>query len=193
MKKILSLLLTLCLSLMLISCTEDNKIIQEEQTQPPSTIEPSENDPNNSSETKSTETKNCRLFFYDIDEDKLLYIDKDLEITDKAIITALNSAHKEGISENDMLITLRPDAEVSSAKIENGILKVYFNEEFATNMNLGSGAEVGLIDSLVNTYGYNLNVKKVAIYSDGELFTGVRGENSLGYYKVDFSNSEPLS
>ena len=33
-----------------------------------------------------------------------------------------------------------------------------------SHTNLGSGIEVGFINALVNTYGYNYNVDKVAVY-----------------------------
>ena len=52
---------------------------------------------------------------------------------------------------------------VTSAKLdeESGVLNIYFNDSFYLSTNLGSGIEVGFINALVNTYGYNYNVDKL--------------------------------
>lgn len=158
----------------------------------------SNNNPSNNTDKEQPEqskpkieTKTCRLFFYNIDNDTMYYVDKSVTIEDGALVKALSNAHKNS-KDGDSLVKLHSEALVTSAKLKGDTLEIYFNKDFQSKMNLGSGAECGLIDSLVNTYGYNFNVKKVAIYSDNQLFTGVRGSNSTGYYTVDYSKAKPL-
>lgn len=192
MKKILSFILTLGLALTFVACDKEDTT-SPESPKDPSYVENEENTntPQNEDEPLKVETKNCRLYFFNINTDEILYVDKDIEVVDKALVKALSSAHKGGFDNTD-LVTLHKEAEITKAKKEDGILKVYFNKEFASKMNLGSGAESGLLESLICTYGYNFDVDKVAIYSDGTLFTGVRGENPEGYYNVDLSKTKKL-
>lgn len=192
MKKILSLFFVTCLlCFSLISCVNKNNDLNnipesnsntntqdEDKTTPNSNISSSTNTPN-------IQTKTCRLYFYDFDTEEIIFIDKEIEITDKALVKALISAHKDGINDKNV-IKLHEAAQVKSAKLEDDILKVHFNKEFQTKMNLGSCTEAGLIQSLVNTLGYNYNVKKVAFYVDNELYFGIYGPNQNGYFTTSY-------
>lgn len=133
--------------------------------------------------------ENLRLYFFDTEKLKLYYIDKDIVVIDKAKINALTKAHQEN-KDNDKFLYLTNKVGVSSAKLDGDILKIYFNEDFTKLMTLGTSTESGLVQSLVNTYGYNYKVNKVAIYFNNELYTGLKGDLPNGYFEVDTSNCE---
>ena len=42
--------------------------------------------------------------------------------------------------------------------------------------------------AIVNTYGYNYQVNKVAVYFGNDLYTGLDGTAEAGYSTVDYTN-----
>lgn len=184
-KKITALLLSSLLVLSMVGCAEKENPKTEDTTKAPTT-DSSKVDETNKKDDVSKETKKkIKLFFFDMDEMKIVSVDKEVMVKDGALVTALTKAHQENKS-NENFVTLTDKVGVSSAKVEDGILKVYFNDDFTKYMNLGSASESGLVEGLVNTYGYNFNVNKVALYCNGELYTGLRGELPEGYYKTTY-------
>lgn len=145
-------------------------------------------DDNSSNSNEKIKKETCRLFFFDIKNLNMVYIDKEIEIVDNAKVNALTKAHQE--TKNENLLNLTDEVGVTSAKLNDDILEVHFNESFTDKMTLGSATESGLAASLINTYGYNYNVTKVAIYINNELYTGLKGELEEGYYTVDFSDAQ---
>lgn len=144
----------------------------------------------NDKKTSERKEKSCRIFYYDINKDKQFYIDKNVEVTDGALVSALTNELKNNTYNNDFVL-LSKETNVTSATLDKneGILKVYFNDSFKNSTNLGTAAEVELITSLVNTYGYNFNVKKVSIYVNGQIYVDPRGEMKNGYFTVDTSKA----
>ena len=59
------------------------------------------------------------------------------------------------------------------------------NDDFTSALPLGTSSESGLISAIVNTYGYNYGLDKVAIYFGDTLYTGLKGELLEGYYTVN--------
>ena len=189
--------LVMILTFTFVSCAKDNSEkanddkssteVSEESTQ----IEDSNKDVDKDTPSDSKESKkeSCRLFFFDTEKLEEVYVDKEIEIVDGAKVNALTKAHQE-YKENTKLLSLTDKAKVKSAKVDGDILKVYFNSDFTKEMTLGSATESGLIQSLVDTYGYNYKVKKVAIYINNELYTGLRGELPEGYYEVKASDAK---
>lgn len=162
---------------------ESTELIPPTDEKPDS--EPSQPDENITEEENSSKFIPSRLFFYDFEQDQMFYIDTDVEVFGGGYINALTHALKND-HYSDNLITMADETLVTSAKLDEttGILDVYFNETFYASTNLGSRAEVGFIDALVNTYGYNYNVKKVRILVEGKLFSDQRGEMPEGYFSV---------
>ena len=56
-------------------------------------------------------------------------------------------------------------------------------------MALEDSNESGLLYSLINTYGYNYDVDKVAIYFGDTLYTALSGELPEGYFNVTLENA----
>ena len=126
-----------------------------------------------------------RLYYYDIEKDEMFYIDESVDVVDGAYINALTKGLKDN-QNNEDFVTMNEETFVTSAKLdeESGVLNIYFNDSFYLSTNLGSGIEVGFINALVNTYGYNYNVDKVAVYVEGKLYEDQRGTMPNGYFPV---------
>lgn len=137
-----------------------------------------------------TTEKDYRIFYYDFPNEKMVYVDKKVKVTDGAVVNALTNELKNN-NNNDGLFTLDPETAVTSAKLDrdNDVLKVYFNESLNNSMNLGTKSQCELVNSIVYTYGYNYGVSKVAIYVNGEPFIDPRGSKPDGYYTVDTSGA----
>ncbi|MGL5151363.1 MAG: GerMN domain-containing protein [Clostridium sp.] len=192
-KKTLCTASLILLSVFFISCGKENLNPQENSNGSSNVVIENADNKENPKEDKNdtkpkSEKKTVRLFFFDMEKMETYYVDEEVVVTDGALITAITSAI-QNYNENENFVTLTKKVGVSKAKIEDGILKVYLNDDFTKHMNLGSSSEGALISTLVNSYGYNLKVDKVAVYCNNELYTGLRGELPEGYYTVDYSNT----
>lgn len=157
---------------------------------------PSTNNSDNVNPSKEpiTVEKKVRLFYYDVIDDKVVYIDQNISIKNKAVATALINALKHP-SNNNVTAAIASTINVKSATIDNNTstLKIDFSENFVKAQNLGSGPEAGTLKAIVNTLGYNFNVKNVLItingkpYSSGHILMD-EGES----FKVDYNNIEEL-
>lgn len=206
--KILTLMLALLITFSLTGCANKSTESNNESTKDSNSITDNSNtndeeDKNkngetslpikdeNSTDSKEIETKSCRFFYYHIDDDKYYYIDKEIKVVDNALVSALTKELQNN-NNNSKLVTLGKVTPTSATlDKKNDILKVYFNDEFEKVTQLGSAAEVGLVTSIVNTYGHNFGVSKVAIYVDGKPHGDQRG--GMGeYYTVDTSKAKEL-
>lgn len=178
--------------------TKDNPLTDDTSQEQNSTLQNNDSntdtdstDDSNADETDSsekdevTQSKMSRLYYYDIEKDEMFYIDESVDVVDGAYINALTKGLKDN-QNNEDFVTMNEETFVTSAKLdeESGILNIYFNDSFYLSTNLGSGIEVGFINALVNTYGYNYNVDKVAIYVEGKLYEDQRGTMPNGYFPV---------
>lgn len=194
-KKVLLIVLTMVLSLVFISCNKSDSNTDKSSNNTEASEENKQEENNEdgdkevSEQDKATKKKKCRLYFFDTEKLEMFYVNNEIEIVNKEEVNALTKALQE-YKGNDKFLTLTDKAKITSAKVDGDILRVYFSDDFTKNMTLGTATESGLIQSLVNTYGYNYNVKKVAIYMNKELYTGLRGELPEGYYTVDTNVKE---
>ena len=153
-----------------------------------------DNKPNsntNNEEDKKVTKKICRIYAFNREELQLYYFDEELTVEDNALVKALTKALKNNLP-NDNFLALSDKAQITSAKLdtEKGILTVVFSENFLNYMILGSSTESGLISSLVNTYGYNYDVDKVAIYFGDTLYTSLKGTLEEGYFNAHFNEAK---
>ena len=209
-KKFVAFLSIFLISFSLISCSSDKNTndtttnnsststTTESEPAPPSSNENSdatkEEDKTKEEQNKNT-TKEIasRIYFYNGVDDVYSYVDTVLTVENGAYVTALANELKN-TNYSDNLLNLPKKITVTSAKLdsEKGILSVYFNEDFGKYMNLGSSSEIGIITSLVNTFGYNYKVDKVAIYCNGKPYSGQFGETPEGYFTVSYDDCKPL-
>ena len=193
--KLMLLLFSLIFSIILIGCSNAEKTNFNNSTD--SDIKNNENIDVNEDEneipkieTKTDELKMVRLFYFNTLDYNLYYIDKEIEVTDKAIIKALTKELQD-YSPNKDFINLTDKVEIRSADLdeENKSLKIVFSSSYIDEMLLGSATESGLLSSLLSTYGYNLNVDKISIYFNDELYTSLKGDLPNGYFDVDYSSA----
>lgn len=157
-------------------------------------INNSTNDETKDNETSSIVNKKVRLFFFDTKDYVMYYIDKEIQVEDKAIIKALTK-ELQNYSPDENFLNLTKEVEITSANIDpkTNILKIVFSSSYTDKMILGSSTESGLLSSLLSTYGYNLNVDKIAIYFGDELYTSLRGDLPNGYFDVNYEDAIPYN
>jgi len=118
---------------------------------------------------------------------------KNITIVDGALVSSIINALKDDSSNN--FTALNPEIQVKSAKLEKDkdLLTVDFGEKFLNNMDLGGGVEMGMLQSVVNSLGYNFGVSNVCITVNGEGYSsGHVSHKADEPFKVDYSNSIPL-
>lgn len=140
----------------------------------------------NSDQKLQTQQRMSRLYYYDVEQEQVFYIDEKVDVVDGAYINALTKALKNN-QDNEDFVTINEDTFVTSAELdeEHGILNIYFNESFHLSTDLDENIEAGFIEALVNTYGYNYNVDKVAIYVENKIYKDQRGSVSTDYFSVN--------
>lgn len=137
--------------------------------------------------------KLCRIYYFNSSDFKLYYIDKNISVKDNALVTALTSElQKNPYSDNFIALTDKISIKSANLDKEDGILTIHFNDSYINYMTLGNSTETGLLNALINTYGYNYGVKKVAIYFNNQLYTALKGDLPEGYFTVDTSYAIPF-
>ena len=146
-----------------------------------------------SSSYKKEVDQEIRLYVYDAISGESMYTMKNITIVDGALVSAIINALKDDSSNN--FTALNPEIQVKSAKLEKDkdLLTVDFGEKFLNNMDLGGGVEMGMLQSVVNSLGYNFGVSNVCITVNGEGYSsGHVSHKADEPFKVDYSNSIPL-
>lgn len=143
--------------------------------------------------TPKTVSKSLRLYLYNPASDKYIYLSKNVNITDNAIVTAIINEFKN--PPNSSYVAINPNAGVSSAKVnkEANLLTVDFNNSILPN-NIGGGVEGAFIQRVVNTLGYNLGVSNVRITINGKGYSS--GHIDLGssdYFSVNYNGWNPIN
>lgn len=164
------------------SSTKDNTTVPETPT-------------NSSSQNSAAVYRDCRIFYFNAPELKTYYVDTKVPVVENAFVTALTSKLYDSPNSSKDFLVLPSTSGVKSATLDydTKILKVVFNEDFTNIIPLGSGTESGLISAIINTYGYNYGVDKVAIYFGDTLYTGLKGDLPEGYFNVNFSDAIKLN
>ena len=146
------------------------------------------------SSTTNTVNRDCRVFYFNKVDLKTYCIDTSVKVTDNAFVTALTEKLYSAPNNNNNFVVLSKDYGVSSATLnyDTNVLTVVFNENFIKDMELSTEIANGVIGAVVNTYGYNYGVDKVAVYFGDELYTGIEGTSSAGYSTVNYSDSLKL-
>lgn len=170
---------------------DTNTISKSESTTPTINSNVSENE--SSSSSKKEVDQEIRLYVYDAISGESMYTMKNITIVDGALVSAIINALKDDSSNN--FTALNPEIQVKSAKLEKDkdLLTVDFGEKFLNNMDLGGGVEMGMLQSVVNSLGYNFGVSNVCITVNGEGYSsGHVSHKADEPFKVDYSNSIPL-
>ena len=170
---------------------DTNTISKSESTTPTINSNVSKNE--SSSSSKKEVDQEIRLYVYDAISGESMYTMKNITMVDGALVSAIINALKDDSSNN--FTALNPEIQVKSAKLEKDkdLLTVDFGEKFLNNMDLGGGVEMGMLQSVVNSLGYNFGVSNVCITVNGEGYSsGHVSHKADEPFKVDYSNSIPL-
>ena len=125
----------------------------------------------------STVSRSCRIFYYNKVDSKTYCVDTSSTVTDNAFVTALTEKLYTAPNNNNNFLTLSKDYGVKSATLDydTNVLKVVFNNNFLDEMKLDDTTSQGFMASIIDTYAYNYNVNKVAVYFGNDLYTGIDG------------------
>lgn len=123
---------------------------------------------NNSSVTE----KDVRIFYYDIESDKIIYQNKKIKVTYGALTNAIIDAYK-GALDNQCYSGLPDNVVVKSAKLEKDkdLITVNFGDTFVNTLGYGAGIEASILQSVVNSLGYNFGVSNVYITVNGKPYS----------------------
>lgn len=198
-KKLSSFFLCLCIPFLLISCKDASDNNDSTKKQPNTTIESNtdikkpftEENVTNKKEDKTSSNiptseikeRNVRLYYYDSNQDKIIYLDSVVEVKDKAVATAIVNALKKPINEN-IPPTIAKNINIKSASVnlEKDLITIDFTDNFVKEQNLGSGSESMTLKAIANTFGYNFNVNHVKITLAGKPYSS----GHISYNKDEF-------
>ncbi|ATD54995.1 GerMN domain-containing protein [Clostridium chauvoei] len=140
--------------------------------------------------TPEIKNRDVRLYYYDVNLDKLVYLDTVIEIKDKAVATAIVNALKSP-SNNKITPAISSKINIKSASVDldNDLIRIDFTDNFVKEQNLGSGPEAMTLQAIVNTLGYNFNVNKVKITLGGKPYnSGHFSYNENEYIPVNYND-----
>lgn len=198
-KKFTAIIISLLIGFSMISCQngdKDNNISEKNNTGSFSNNnDDSKNNINNSNnESSEIVSDDARIYYYDVVTDKIVYINKTIEIKDKATATALINELKKSPN-SDISPAISNDISLISAKVndENDTITLNFSSNFVEAQNLGSGAETNTLKAICNTFGDYFNVSNVIINLDDKPYTSGHILMKDGdSFKVDTNNSIEL-
>lgn len=147
-----------------------------------------------STQSSQITNRNVRLYFYDVVQDKIVYYDDTVEVTDKAVTTALINELKHP-KNTKVTPSISKNVNIISAKLdkEKNLFYLDLTDNFVGEMNLGSGPESSTLNAIVNTIGYNFEVNNVVITLGGKPYSsGHILKNEGESFKVSLSNASKL-
>lgn len=204
-KKLLALLITTIFSFSLISCSKtisendniDNTPITENSDKENDKVStPSENNDSSSIDNENEIlTESANIYYYDVVNDKIVYLSKTIEIKNKEVATALINELKKSPTQ-DISPAIDSDITLKSATLDSSsnTIKLDFSSNFVIEQNLGSGPESSTLKAICNTFGNYFNVSKVIITLDGKPYSSghiIKGEGEA--FDVDLNNSTELN
>ena len=200
-KNIIATLLLLFIPFSIVSCspktptkndTTSNINVNENNSAKNDTI--NKNNDNNNTPPEII-NDNAKIYYYDAVNDKIVYINKTIEIKNKAVATALVNELKKAPND-EVASAISTDISLISADVDEDkdCITLNFSPNFVKAQNLGGGAESSTLNAICNTFGDYFNVKNVIIkledkpYSSGHILMK-DGEA----FKVNLSNTAELS
>jgi len=133
--------------------------------------------------------QSIQFFYPNIDDDRLYY--KNIEIsfhTNDITKMVLEKVYKENVPDS-MNRVLTKNTKINSLYLnQDNNLYIDLNKVFLTEMSAGSGLEMMILQSIVNTFGHYYGVEKVYLTIDNELYES--GHISLN--KGEFLTVTPM-
>ena len=203
-KKLLALLITTIFAFSLISCsktisendnTDNTPITESSDKENDKVSTPSEkNDSSSIDNENEILTESANIYYYDVVNDKIVYLSKTIEIKNKEVATALVNELKKSPTE-DISPVISSNITLKSATLDKAsdTIKLDFSSNFVIEQNLGAGTESSTLKAICNTFGDYFNVSKVIITLDGKPYSSghiIKAEGEA--FDVDLNNSTEL-
>ena len=144
---------------------------------------------------KDTEKQvNAKIYYYDAVSDKIVYINKTINITDDNVAKVLvDELKKSPNAEISPSISNEITLNSSSLNKEKSTIAIDFSSNFVTAQGLGGGSEYSILTAIVNTFGSYFNVENVLITLDGKPYSSGHILMSEGEsFKVNLDNTIEL-
>lgn len=178
------------------SVEENNKEINKEDVIVENTENNNSVNNDNPNNDNVVENKDGRIYYHEGFSGNNYFLTKNLSSDDKTkvveIVEALkslpNTDYLEDV-ENQEFTPIKADINVNNVIIGEDVVEIDFNKNFTDG--LGSSEEKSLVESIVNSVGYNLGVNNVIITFNGDNYSSGHTYMEDGEtFKV--SNSTPI-
>lgn len=205
-KRIIATLISLFIPFSMISCGSEVNNSKNNTASNISNNETTITEEDNNKDTNNTTNKNnsnsneittadAKIYYYDVVTDKIVYINKTIEIENKAVATALVNELKKAPSE-EIAAAISNDISLISAEVnkEKDTVTIDFSSNFVKAQNLGSGAESSTLYAICDTFGDYFKVNNVIITLEGKPYTSGHILMKEGdTFKVDLTNTIELT
>ena len=124
-------------------------------------------------------------FYYpDVEADELKFTSKEVAFkTNDITKIVLEKAYKEAVASNGGQEVLTKNTRINSLYLnDDGMLYIDLSKDFLTEMNVGSGIESQILDSIATTFGKYYGVDKVILTIDDKLYSSGHIELRKGEY-----------
>lgn len=146
-------------------------------------------------EEETDVTYTLRCYYPNFEKEQLVYKDYDISFQTNDEIQGVYTENLQRSLNQSISPVFSKNVRIQSFSYnpKDDLVEVDLSNNFTTELNLGSGYESLVIQSIVNTVGYNFGVEKVVITLDGELYASGHYELGEGeYFEVDYNNVVPL-
>ena len=217
MKKfLLAISLSLLIPMTLISCSKSAKNTKSEENKVSNSSSVNNNNnassekDNNTNDKKDNETDekdnetvdkndtekqvNAKIYYYDAVSDKIVYINKSINVTDDNVAKILvDELKKSPNAEISPSISNEITLNSSSLDKKNSTIAIDFSSNFVSAQELGGGSEYSILTAIVNTFGSYFNVENVLITLDGKPYSsGHILMNEREAFKVNLNDAIEL-
>ncbi len=133
-----------------------------------------------------------RLYYPDYNNDRILYVDKQVEVTTNTDMQDIFEEHLKTVPANSGLTPLLgPNVSIRglSLDMESSIVTIDFFPEIISEMNAGAGLESMILSSIANTFGDYYQAVGVVLTVEGKPYSSGHIALEQGeYINVDIEN-----
>ena len=134
------------------------------------------------------------LFFPDLTREQQVYVERSIPIETNEDIKKVFEAQLKNPPNQDITAPLSPNTRILEI-LRNGdedLVVVNFTKEFVQEMNAGSYSEGQILESVVNTFGTNYNVRRVILQIESKPYQSGHFEMRDGeYFTINPEKAKP--
>lgn len=138
---------------------------------------------------------NIRCYYPDFKNERVVYEDFEIQFNTNDKVEPTYTDYLKRSPNEFINSVLKDNMKVQSFSYnpKEETVVVDLSSNFVTEMNVGAGFESLIIQSVVNTVGYNFGVEKVVITLDGTLYSSGHFQLEEGdYFDVNYENVQSL-